>query len=523
MPKLNAPPVASKKAAAKSAPKAAAKKTASKAASKPKDSDLLYPEVEVAVCRGEDAITEEIAMKLLGWRVIPADQADDNFLLRDPEGNYIQCTNNLTNRQLYGSTVSTLAQEILRGRWKLNGENLIIGNRGAILNGQHSLIALVVAVRMYRQDPEAYPYWNQQGREPVMEKFIAYGIEEDDETVNTMDTCKPRTLSDVIYRSAYFSDIKPAERKGLARVLDYAVRLLWFRTGASTEAYAPKRTHAESLAFINLHPTLLKCVKSIAENDEDRNISKIISLGTAAGLMYLMATSGSDSEEYHASENAREDLLDVSNFEIAENFWIAIAAAGAVTAPVRKALGIMTEESGGGSSMERVAVLVKAWNAFSENGTINDKDLKLKYHTDDDGYKQLIECPVTGGVDIGIPSAKEDQEISPEEIQRRMEEVKNEGLHASTDEAKGAKKAAKGAAKKASSLPDKKETIELKSFKDGETLWVTDPENGERWFGAYVDHQSHPSRGTYVKIKIAKGFAGAGKTMDVNNHHVARS
>ena len=516
-PAKKSPAQAAPKAAAKSAP--AAKASAKKAPTKKKDErEVLYPEISISICMGEEAITDEMSKQLLGWRIVPT-ESEDEYLLKDNEGNKIQCTNNLKNRQLYGATVATLAQEILRGRWKMNCENLIISKYGTILNGQHSLVAIILAVQLYNEDQEAYPFWFSQKRVPVIDKLVAFGCDEDDETVNTMDTCKPRSLADVVYRSEYFADVIPAVRKNLARMLDYSVKLLWFRTGAGIDAYAPKRTHSESLAFINNHPTMLKCVKLIAEEDLEHKISKVISPGTAAGLMYLMATSSSPGDEYHASENPREDLLKTEQFTTAEEFWVAISGVARVMEPLRKALGNMVEESGGGSQAEKMAIIVKAWNAFATSGTITDKDLKLKYITDEDGYKQLVECPVTGGIDVGIPSAKEDVDVSPEEIQRRAEEIKNEALNQGSDANKAAKKAAKKGPSANSS--EGKETIVLKTFKDGELLWVTDPDNGEKWSGKYQDHQSTGGR-VYVKLIVSKGYAGAGRTMDVNLEYISR-
>lgn len=513
---------APKKAAPKSskpAPKSGAKKSAPKSSAS--SSPVLYPDVEVAVCVGDDAITSEKAMELLGWRELP-DESQEEYLLKDNHGKKIQCTSNLINRQVYGGIVATLAQEILRGRWRMNGENLIIGKQGAILNGQHSLIALILAVQTYNEDPEAYQFWHSRGQEPVMEKLIAFGISQDDETVNTMDTCKPRSLSDVVFRSECFADTSTSVRKNLAKILDYAVKFLWMRTGAGVDAYAPKRTHSESMAFINNHPTLLQCCKLIAEENEEGKISRVISPGTAAGLMYLMATSSSTADEYHASEMPSEALITTEQLELAEEFWIAISGSNRVMDPLHKALGNMVEESGGGSNQEKVAILVKAWIAFATAGTINDKDLKLKYVTDEDGYRQLIECPVTGGIDVGVPSAKEDAEdISPEEIKRRMEQVKNEHFNATTDAAKGAKKSSKGTAKGAAkgSVPPK---IEIKTFKDNEVLWVTDPDNPEiKWKGFYVDHQTEAGR-VYVKIKVAPGYAGANKVHNINLDFISR-
>lgn len=520
MPKVQAKSVASPKASAKKAVpvKAVPKKLPAKS------SDALYPEVTVQVCQGDDSITDETAKKILGWREIP-DESDMDYLLKDAEGKKIQCAHNLRNRQLYGSTVSTLAQEILRGRWRLNGENLIIGRKGTVLNGQHSLIAVIMACQLYDADPERYPFWNDQGKRPCIEKLVAFGIEESDDVVNTMDTCKPRSLSDVIFRSDYFVDVPMGERKNLARVLDYAVRLLWHRTGAGVDAYAPKRTHAESLDFINRHPRLLHCVKHISEEDQERGISKFISPGTAAGLMYLMATATSDAAEYMASESPKEDFLDFEMWDTAGEFWIMISSASSAVDPLKRAYAHMFEAEDGGSISEKMALIVKAWNAYIENKIITEKDLRLKYHTDEDGFRTLAECPVTGGIDVGNPVNKEDGDVSPEDIQREAAKIQAEKMEASKDSAKSAKKAAKKAGVK-EPAPAKAssggKTIDPKSFKDNEVLWATDPENGEKWRGTYVDHYSH-STGIVVKVKVAQGYAGAGRIFDVNIAALSRS
>ena len=503
-------------------PKVSPKKVVEKSVSKKSSGAFLYPEVSVQLCIGEDALTDEKAKQILGWRELPDDSKED-FLFKDSNGKKVQCTNNLRNRMLYGSNVQVLAQEILRGRWRFNGENLIIGQKGTILNGQHSLIAVVMACQMYDETPDEYPYWQERGERPLIEKSVCLGVEESDDVVNTMDTCKPRTLTDVIFRSEYFADVHPTTRKNVSRILDYAIRLLWLRTGMGTDAYAPRRTHSEALDFINRHPRLLQCVKHVGEAGSVTTVSKFISPGSAAGLMYLMATSTSEPDEYRASSNADESILNFDLWDKAEEFWALISSDSPAMVPLKKSIGTLIEGEGGGSNAERLAVIVKAWGSFVQHDKVVEKDLKLKYVTDDEGFKTLAECPTTGGIDIGVPSSAPEPELSPEEIKRAAQKIQEERLEDSSDEQKAAKKAAKKVLRSAIEPTTKKtksaNSINPGTLKEGESLWVT--QDGEKWRGTYVDSYAG-DKGVVVKIKADKGYAGAGRTFDVAIAEVSR-
>lgn len=507
------PKVAAKKASA--SPKASPK-------SVPKKSGPLYPEISVQVCIGTDSITDEKAKAILGWRELP-DDSKEEFLFKDSNGKKIQCTNNLRNRMLYGSNVQTLAQEILRGRWRFNGENLIIGQKGTVLNGQHSLIAVVMACQIFDAAPDEYPYWQEREERPSIEKSVCFGVEESDEVVNTMDTCKPRSLTDVIFRSEYFADMPTSSRKNISRVLDYAIRLLWFRTGVGNDAYAPKRTHSEALDFVNRHPRILECVKHVGDAESATVISKFIPVGSAAGLMYLMATSTTEPTEYQASQNGDENLLNFDLWDKAEEFWSLIGSDSPAIAPIKKVLGAMIEGEGGGSNAERLGIIVKAWDAFVQNDKVTEKDLKLKYVTDEDGFKTLAECPTTGGIDLGVPSAAPEPELSPEEIARAAKKIQEERLEDSSDDNKAAKKAAKKVLRAAKEPEVKKAKaapgLNPATLKEGESLWVT--QEGEKWKGTYVDSYAG-DKGIVLKIKVAQGYAGAGKIFDVSIKEVSR-
>lgn len=191
----------------------------------------LYPKIEVALCSVEtgNPLTAEKAKDLLGW--VPEcgkEEFGNNFLLHDTEGRKVRCYNNGTNRPLYLPVVQTLKQEILNRRWQLNGETMIVGNTGLTLNCQHRLVALVLASQEWVKDPQKWSDWKT---EPTLDTVVVRGIDESDTVVNTMDTCKPRSLADVLYRSEFFHKLSIKDRKEAAKMLSYAIMLLWDRTG----------------------------------------------------------------------------------------------------------------------------------------------------------------------------------------------------------------------------------------------------------------------------------------------------
>jgi len=450
-------------------PKTPTKKNKKKTTTAP---EVPYPELSVKICSGEEALTVPQAKQLLGWE----EETDEvkfgsDYLLTDLNKVKVRCNHNVKNRPLYRGIVETLKQEHLRKRWQLNGEPIIIGRTGLILNGQHTLISLVLAAQELEKDSVWSDSW--EGTPMTMDKVVVFGIEETDNVVNTMDTCKPRSLADVIYRSEFFANLSSKDRKAIARTCDYAIRFVWSRTGASHNAFAPRRTHAEALDFLQRHPRLLDSVQHIhAENGGGQNqIGKFISPGYAAGLLYLMGSCESDPDSYSTNE-PREEPLKWDRWDDACEFFVLLAAGSEEMDSVRKALGRILDDEGG-SIPERSALLVKAWNRYSAfSGPVDSKNLKLEYHTDDDGVRTLAECPTVGGIDLGSSSVAERvPDPTPEEIEERA---------AVEREKRAAKKKGGGKAKAASDFP-----------KVGDEVWVEDP-NTKPWQGTFKDSYSGP-------------------------------
>jgi hypothetical protein len=495
-------PAETKKAAVVEAP---AKSAGKKASKKSKGSgEIVYPELRAEVYGPDNPITVDLMKAWLGWKELPADH-EGEFLLKDENGTKVICLNNAKNRPYSASLSSLYAQEILRGHWKLNGETMIFGNYGQAIAVQHRGIGLILAWQKWANDKAAYPYWKSA---PTIQSFVAFGISEDDETVNTIDTGKPRTFSDAVYRSSLFENLSGSAKKNACRILDFAVRCVWNRTGRGVVSYAPRRTHSEAFEFVNAHETLLKCVRHIMEENDENRVGRFIPPGTAAGLMYMMACSTTDRTEYAAAESPTENYLNFENYDKAEAFWVGLASGSKLFAPLKAAISKMIEDSFGGSPIERISLIVLAWTSFLNHGKVLEKDLKLEYHTDEEtGATMLMECPSVGGIDLGNPAEHEDaQEATPEEMESTKNKIKQEKA------SKG--KVAKGSKQK----PDMKNVVYLTpaDLKVGDKVWVgTSSSDENKWMGIYRSHYKLAA-GPIAKIEACEGYAGAGKLFDAS-------
>lgn len=440
--------------------------------------EIIYPKRTAVIYDAENAgvLTETICHKLLGWQEENEDKFGSDFLFVDGNGKKVRCLNDVRNRPLYISTlVPTYMYDILNGNFVYNGETIIIGETGIVCNGQHQLVALGLAIQEWRKNRDKYPFWGDT--EPYIEKLISFGTKEDDKTINTMDTCKPRSLMEVIYRSDLLKSIKGTGRKAACSMLDYAIRGLWDRTGAKRNAYCPKRSIAESLDFLARHSRIMECVKHIYEETKD-NETAWVKAGMSTALMYLMACSSTDRQEYFKSGCPNETMLDFSNWDKACDFWTILNDNSEDLLPVRNKITDLMAQ-GYGNVAERVAIIIKAWNLFVQEEVITYDDLQLKYKEDESGYLGLAELPTVGGIDIGKYGAHEEPEPSETSPPTKLHGVKRK-------------------------LP-------IPKVETANTVYVS--EDGGYWVGELVETYKVKER-TFAKVKDAKG-----KTFDtdINN------
>lgn len=397
-------------------------KVKTKAKSTKAERPIIYKDVKLDVLDGKAGrgwLTADDAKKLLGWRT--EEEAGETFaegdwVLKDRTGNKVQMVNNDHNRPLYQSNVEALCQEQLYQRWKFNGETIIITDTGRVGNGQHTLTALVLGQQDVEADPDK---WSEKWPDGLkIAKAVIYGIEDDDSVMNTMDNGKPRSLTDVLFRSEHLKKVKPQLRKSLAAVLSFAIRVLWERTGAMRpgEAYDPRRTTGEMLDFLARHEKLVKAVQHVWAEDEHNALSKYVKAGTAGALMYLMASSDTDGAAYLKAR--RETKLKFTHWDKAEEFFTLLRDNKELK-PIRDAIDGYKDPDTGEATItpqERTAIVIKGWRSFLANDSIKAKDLTLSYRTDDDtGERYLMEFPTVGGIDLGPKvNQAEDEEVEDE-------------------------------------------------------------------------------------------------------------
>jgi hypothetical protein len=409
------------------------------------DRPVKYAELKFYHCDSADPLTADLARELLGWNDQDEVQGYDSCQWEYKEvvggkevTRKVWLDNNVTNRPVYRANVLSLMQEMLNRRWRFNGEPIIIGNTGMVLNGQHTLLGLVMADR--ERHGRQKPHWDSVwGDAPVgIEKLIVYGVDESDSTVNTMDTCKPRSLPDVLYRSEFFATLGSAERERAAALCDWAIRQLWERTGADADPWAPRRTHSEALHFLARHRRLLEAVDFLRQEAGTSNkaLRELCPPGRAAAMMYLMAATATQPDSYYAADAPSEEQLDLSRWEDARAYWVALSAGDKKVRGVPLAIAALTNPHTGtpAGPDEKLAVVVKGWLRWRDGKRITEENVTPRYeetackecasspgklgdgtdcpacHGTGQGHPDLAEQPSVGGIDLANPRRREDEE-----------------------------------------------------------------------------------------------------------------
>ena len=364
-----------------------------------------------------NVINSKRAQELLKWEEEDDDENavkfGSDYLLKDRNGRKIRCGNNLKNRPLYMGNVEDLVQEHLQKRWRFNFEPIIIGETGLICNGQHSLVSLILA-EQDRTGKNSAHWFDNWSTEVTMAKAIAFGCLEDDETINSMDTAKPRTLQDVIYRSAVFKDKTEVERKRAARLTEHALRALWHRTGVSNvkvNKFSGRRTHAAYMSYVNRHPHLIDAVAHILVQDVANALKLYIQPGQAAAVLYLMGCSDGDGDEYHNQMRdglADERSLDWGMWDKACEFWTLMCNVEDKTLrPVQEEFGHMNNGDKQAPRDEKLCLLAKAWKSFKSGKKLVRVEIRpeRKPVTVDGAPMFILDDEATfDGIDLGEPS-----------------------------------------------------------------------------------------------------------------------
>lgn len=365
------------------------------------DRDKIYEQVEVRVFEPDgELLGEDLAKMLLGWTEPSEGEVFEDYLLKDLDGVTIQCSNNDLQRPYYSQSSIDLMWDILGGNWEFNLETIIIGETGLVLDGKHRLIALVLACQEYNRNPDRYPHWSSQPEIPII---VGLGAKETKRLVNTIGTGKPRSLSDSFYASGLFDTKDKSEMKKLCRMAEHTIKMLWTRTDAKAEAYNAKFSHTDALEFIERHPTILEAISTLfQESGSDRpNPLSSLAGAYAPALLYLMMTSDSDASSYKRADPPDESLVNFSSVEVAERYWVELIEGSDQVSVVVDAIKELSE-AGNYKADERIAILIKGFNAYKSNQTVESSDITIDVKISDTGVRTLQEHPVLGGLDVGV-------------------------------------------------------------------------------------------------------------------------
>lgn len=343
------------------------------------------------------------AMLLLGYEIAEEGTA----IFKDLEGNQIKMTKNATNRPFKIGFAKRYMLDMLRKKWAMNAETIVIDEHGMVQSGQHRLVGLVLAQQELKKNPAKWAkYWPSEGGVPAtveIECLIFTGISSAPEVINTLDIGQKRTLADILYRDSRFpANMAPKKKALLANILAGATRLVWIRSQGKSVSDAPHYPHSEAMDFLEEHPEILSSVYHIwalqgGNAADGQNVSRYLSMPYAAGLHYLMATSATDSEEY---QEKGPSVLNFALKDRADEFWTQFANGKLPEAhPIArlKKLLLSQEASSGMGRDEIVTMVVKAFNLYLDG--------KLKVQPDE------VEAEMVENTETGRWKLNEDQRL----------------------------------------------------------------------------------------------------------------
>lgn len=394
----------------------------------PKDpEDMVYPEIECRVLTPDNPLTFADAKEWLGWEEpIDDEEFEDPDIFMFGKGIVLHAVQGV-QRAIMPGLYERYAMEILHGNWAgmqedetPNGETIVVGQYGHVLDGDHRLLGLCRAVEMYIENPDKFPFWTEKG-EPYLTTVIISGISEKPRVLNTFNTGKVRSLSDAIHTSGLFRDFSKKEMKKICKAADFAIKTLWDHIGV-IHAYGPRKSHAEALDFVLRHPKLIECVKSCFA--EEPSLSETgVSTGAMAALLYLMAASKTNPRKkngigYYQVDAPSEKQIDFALYNKAEEFMIKFAQGDDKFKALYNCILNLTEQEDGKTYgifrtidrnilYEKTCLIFKTWKQYVENQPITLKTIGLRYKIDEEGEKFLNEEVTVAGIDLGITRKEE--------------------------------------------------------------------------------------------------------------------
>lgn len=484
--------------------------------------------ISVDVYQGANRLTVEQAKELLGWTIVgPSEKGqkgtgssyDGKFHIRDRKGNKILLKNNSTNRPFRPGLSKRYQSDMIRRKWHLNGESIVFDWMGKCQSGQHRLVGFILAEEL-RQSTDNKDQWvKKYWKGPiVIDALIVKGISDEAAVIDSIDQGQKRTLGDVFFRSEVFGDgsveggmkagstetvATDAVRKTLTNILANAVRLVWLRSGGKKVGDAPHFPVSEAMEFYWQHERIKDAVLLIHKLEGGsklggQKISKFLSMGYAAALMYLMSAANTDSDVWEelAPAGRGGEAVDLSMEATAKIFWEKFASGANLseTDPIyvlREALRSMDAGSADNRD-EIVGMVIKAYNLWADNQDkkgnctykASFKDLQMRRMENDMGKRVLAEDPRLGGIDIEGKPREEQVDDYVDTVAEGSPKASSGKRGKPEPKGKGSKKEVE---KYNPQLDEREGHKAGKQWAEGDTVWVRDPE-GEHWFGTITNY-----------------------------------
>jgi len=270
------------------------------------------------------AVVKEIGAKqareLLGWENLSNELLEQKIRsgIVDPHHVIVDFfrlkvhLNNLSgNRPLRKSVALRYMNDMLLNKWYVTGDSIVVDKNGNVLNGQHRLLAIVLANQLLDlknhnsiKFPRKWSYLLptiDQVEGPLSIKSPVVYLEDEDWNPNLdmtipYDTGLKRTLADVLYKTKFqgrylFEDEPSKMRKKYCSTLAVALRLVWLRAKGKFVSDAPHFPHYEACQFLLENMGIEKSVINIhelANNYGTGSLTQYLSFGYAAGMHYMM-------------------------------------------------------------------------------------------------------------------------------------------------------------------------------------------------------------------------------------------
>lgn len=257
-------------------------------------------------------------------------------------------TNKFENRRVDDRNVDKIARDIKNKKWIYDGNPIRFDTKGNVLDGQHRLWAIVKANR-------------------TVKSLVVRGLA--DEAVNVIDTGKTRSNADIMHFQGFVNTSTLA-----------AVARLYFgykEVGGDMNVWAGKPaqrryTANELLAIVDKER---KLIGAVSETASFSVTNKMLGRSTAAFCFYLFDRSDylMAGNFYHKFEKGN-DLQEGSPILVLKNALM-------IRETQFKDMGA---RGGNRAQAHKIAIIIKAWNAFKNGKTIS----RLRYDPEKEAYPQ---------------------------------------------------------------------------------------------------------------------------------------